>query len=560
MSLSAPDNHQSANSDRSPEQRVGQAGAEARPITGSHGASTQAVTGDGAGGAQVTWLAPEASVSEPEADVPEEEMLELQERLKQIAQRQLELVQSAGLAFYKPHPKQEEFHNLGEKYRFRAFLAGNRCGKSLGGAAETCAYAIGERLWLPKDHPCRKTRFNRAVRILIVGENWDKVNDNFVNESPVNPGKLYRFLPPALIKSRSKNSLGYTDSLTLTNGTYIKLYTVRGFVQDPMSAESAAWDVIHFDEPPPEELWKALARGLIDSEGVAYFTMTSISQPWVWDLFMPPDGIGIPEFTKNCAVVQATTRDNPHLSESAISLYEATLNEDEVEARINGKQLQYQGLVYKNFSMSEHVYKDTPESWDDVRTPPLNYNIHISVDMHPQTPNAFVFMAVSPLGTCFIYDVVFAKTTVEDTVAVIVEKLKGRWHMLRRMIFDPIIFQTDPVHRTCLAIELKRKGLWMLQPAPKAKQAGIIKLRSVFQQKNKLFIGNHCKRWLYEISRYVFDSDNKPIDKDDHMMEATYRLFMPDPIYSEESTYDVNVEVVDPLENAGISPAELTYN
>jgi len=35
-------------------------------------------------------------------------------------------------------------------------------------------------------------------------------------------------------------------------------------------------------------------------------------------------------------------------------------------------------------------------------------------------------------------------------------------------------------------------------------------------------------RFLWEVNRYSWDKDNKPVDKDDHMMECFYRLNLED--------------------------------
>lgn len=484
-----------------------------------------------------------------------QELVRLEKQKLELMQQELELLQTQGLAFYQPHQKQDQFHRAGGSARYRAVFAGNRFGKSTCGGAEDCAYAIGERLWYPKNDPARYAGlFKRPTRILIVGENWEKVNDNFVNDSPVNPGKLLKFFPRGFIKKTTRNSIGSIDSLSCENGSFIKLYTVRSFKQDPMSAESTNWDLIHFDEPCPRELFIAVTRGLMDTNGHYFFTMTAISEPWIWDLFMGQDELSGKVRTEQFFVVQGETRDNGTLSEEAIQSFEATLNEEEKEARLKGKQLQYQGLVYKEFSWANHVLTSAPEGWRDLQTPPADWNIHVSMDVHAQTPNAFVFLAVSPLGTCVVYDAIFLRTTIDDMASIVKTRLEGRWSQLRRLIIDPIAYQTDPVHRTSIATELKRRGLWMLQPAAKAKASGIIKFKSVLATPNQFFVTSPCKRWLWEIQRYIFDKENQPRDADDHMMEATYRLFLPHPLYTHTQDELPSAErVSDPLENFSLN-------
>ena len=56
------------------------------------------------------------------------------------AERQRRLTENR-LAYYKPYAKQKEFHDAGKTARERLFMAANRVGKSLCGAAEMAMFA-----------------------------------------------------------------------------------------------------------------------------------------------------------------------------------------------------------------------------------------------------------------------------------------------------------------------------------------------------------------------------------------------------------------------------------
>jgi hypothetical protein len=47
------------------------------------------------------------------------------------------------LHYYKPYPKQLQFHNAGAKYRERLMCAGNQLGKTLAGGFEAAMHATG---------------------------------------------------------------------------------------------------------------------------------------------------------------------------------------------------------------------------------------------------------------------------------------------------------------------------------------------------------------------------------------------------------------------------------
>src|SRR6187549_3778735 len=69
------------------------------------------------------------------------------------------------LQYYKPYPKQAEFHAAGAKHRERLLMAGNQTGKTLASAMELAMHVSGlyPRWW-------EGYRFDRAVRAWACGE------------------------------------------------------------------------------------------------------------------------------------------------------------------------------------------------------------------------------------------------------------------------------------------------------------------------------------------------------------------------------------------------------
>ena len=64
------------------------------------------------------------------------------ENLKDLEEYE-KLRSEAGLYFYKPYPKQIEFHNAGSRFRERALIAGNQLGKTLCAAHEVAYHMTG---------------------------------------------------------------------------------------------------------------------------------------------------------------------------------------------------------------------------------------------------------------------------------------------------------------------------------------------------------------------------------------------------------------------------------
>src|SRR5512143_900873 len=76
------------------------------------------------------------------------------------------------LQYYRPYPKQREFHDAGKNYRERLLLAGNQVGKTFCGAMEIAAHASGRypEMW-------NGYRFDHPVRAWVCGESSEVVRE-----------------------------------------------------------------------------------------------------------------------------------------------------------------------------------------------------------------------------------------------------------------------------------------------------------------------------------------------------------------------------------------------
>jgi hypothetical protein len=100
---------------------------------------------------------------------------------------------------------------------------------------------------------------------------------------------------------------------------------------------------------------------------------------------------------------------------------------------------------------------------------------------------------------------------------------------------DPLGFIEDPITESCMADELcdqlAKNGVrtCVVEKATKALAQGILRVQGNLRDRDSagqplLYFTPTCKRTLWELQRYCWDEkENKPIDKDDHMMENLYR-------------------------------------
>jgi hypothetical protein len=465
---------------------------------------------------------------------------------KQLADTlaELEALKCAnGSAFYEPHKKQDLFHRGGVK-KYRYVRTGNRWGKSQCGAAEDVAWARGYREWYVEGDEGRYAGIpHRATKGVVLVHDWDKAGEIFTNQiNGVGRGKLFDYIPKDELVGVVKSSGGNVSCIKVKSrwgGTStIYIDTVKSFMQNAMGHESSQWDWIHVDEPLPEDMWKAYARGLMDTGGSAWFLCTPLNQAWINDFFIPSrrtrlDTNSATIFGKKLVIIGSTS-DNPHISEEARLDYADTLTEDEKQCRLEGIPKAMSGMVYKAFSPEfipvGHVYEDCPTGWVDAVTPPSDYTVRYAIDPHPQTPHAVLFAATAPTGEVFFFREIFEQTLLKNLAEQIVDIIGVR--EVASALCDPAAFINNPVTGDTMADTLALNGVFV-EKAVKDLVRGIIAgqaaLRKAMPEGHKwLNFHSSLTETLWEFDHYEWDQkrENKPIDKNDHMMENFYRLVL----------------------------------
>jgi hypothetical protein len=470
----------------------------------------------------------------------------LLKRKIQLRRKQLELAKEYGLLFYRPHNKQDQFHSAGD-FKFRLARCGNRFGKSDMGVSEDLAWALGERPWYDKNDPRRYVGIpQRATKGLIIAADWDKVDEIFTGDGKKgNIGKIYKKIPKHLITGIVRNHTGVICQMQIL-GLYglstICFDTRKSFATNPMGSESSDWDWIHVDEPIAEAHWKAVSRGLVDRGGSAWFTCTLLEQPWIQDFFFPSqeeskqsEYIQIKDGRKVRWVITGTIWDNPHLSKADIADFLESLTPEERDCRERGIPLHLSGLVYKEFEPQKHVLKNVPHGWKSYNQPPKDYSIWVRIDPHPRTPHAVLFLAISPLGQLFFYDEIFEACVISKLAEQIRKKTEG--YIIQDIKMDPSAWIENPIDRTSMADEFERCGVYGIEKASKDLDRGILATKEYLSgQKGEIYFAPTLRTTIWEISRYAWADKqgvptNKPVDKDDHMMENLRRFLIDEPYY-----------------------------
>jgi hypothetical protein len=491
----------------------------------------------------------------PQTDFQEVDEVErhlLLQRKLDLERKRLQLIKDFGLAFYVPYPKQDSFHKADKKLRM--YRAGNRSGKSTMGCAEDCAWLLGHRPWYKVGDPARTVGIpQRPVKLLVITTDWDKVDEIFTSQKGEG-GKLWRMLPKGFVKSTRRNHSGAIETIECENGSILRFDTTESFKKNPQGSESSDWDGIHIDEPCSIEQWKASSRGLIDRNGRGWFTLTPLTEFWINDLFFPGE-YNQRKQRDDVWAESGSTTDNPHLSREAIQAFMSELTEDEIQCRLHGVPLELSGLVYKQFRYAKHVLQKVPFGWAAYHRPPKNYIINVRIDPHPQTPHAVLFEAVSPERYRFFFHEIFKHCTIEELCRDINDVTAG--YYVNSVKIDPIAKTPDPISGGSMLTEFWKYNI-LAQEASKAKAFGVLNTQQVLlSNPQSLFVSPELRRFLFEIHRYCYDKENKPIDKDDHMMENMYRMLLDEAIWFDPDTSSSPISER-PIDDSVPDPFEFT--
>lgn len=494
-------------------------------------------------------------------------------RLKRLR----ELRESYGLNFYRPHWKQHLFHICQAVGRYGR--TGNRFGKSEMGIAEDISWCMGGRPWYRetfdildgegnvrehhvgrRDHPFITCGIpQRPVKGLLIVVDWDMAKRIFTNREGSYEvfGKLWRLLPTEAIGKVTNGGRGdRIEKVEIKRprefgggSSTLSIDTIESYKHNKLGAESADWDFIHVDEPVPEGLYTAHARGLMDRNGSFWFTCTPLDQMWINDMFTPPnrrslddqpDGLTfVPESESGKAgelyVITGSIYDNPHRSESGVANFESKLTREERECRLYGRPLAMAGMVYKEFIYDLHVLPgpNPPIGWSDFHLPPADYTIRVAWDVHGVRVGQMVlFAATAPDGTVFIYDEIAGEPGIQATAKRVKEKTAGR--NVAAWIIDPRALIVNPVTETADVIDAIMEEELYFEPGSKDLTVGISAVKDKLLERNivnrgfpTIYFSPRLKETLYEFTHYIYDLEkNKPKDEHDHMMENLYRLVL----------------------------------
>ena len=262
---------------------------------------------------------------------------------------------------------------MNQKQRDGFTLGGNRSGKTTAGIIE-------DLWWVTRRHPYKQIPSDVDIRGRVLGDGFD---NGTVNQVLIPAIKRW-VIPSDLVGGSWEDSWhNASHTLTLENGSFLEF---KSYDQDLDKHAGTSRHFVHFDEEPPQDIFKESLIRLIDTQGPWWITLTPINgMTWVYDeLYLPWSENKL----KTVSVIEVSMTDNPHLDLKYIE-GQMELHAGDEATRIHGKFQEKGGLIFPEFNFAHQFHAS---EW----YPPLDWQVFMSMDHGVNNPTAVLWHAVSP--------------------------------------------------------------------------------------------------------------------------------------------------------------------
>lgn len=449
--------------------------------------------------------------------------------LLQLAIRKEEADNARRIDVYKPHSGawrgkpddgQKGFHI--SSARIRVLLGGNQSGKTIAGVVEAVWYALGI-------HPYKKIRVPNRGRVIASLGFEEGANQNIVP-------KLWDWLPKGALKGKPRfNQAGIPATWEFNNGSVINILSGE---QEDKVFEGWTGDWAWIDEPCRKQIYEATRRGLLRNKGDIWFTLTPLTEPWLFnDIYEPC----ISGERKDVEAFHIDTWDNAvsnggYLPDDSIREFEKDLPDDLKESRIHGKFRFLSGRIYPQFDPKLHIVPqfEVPKHWE----------VWDGFDPHLRKEHAYCQWAISPQGEIYVCNEIYSKMTIPELAEAAKRLREGK--NITCTLIDTSAETPDALYRITPRRLLEQHGIHTrLADKNKNVSHGIHVMRDLLTPKmlyhNKMapqfYVMNHCHRHIKEFQNYVQDDrDSEYVVKDtprkiwDDMMDLDRYLVVEHPL------------------------------
>lgn len=394
------------------------------------------------------------------------------------------------------HPAQSQIAK--DRHRFRVVNAGRRFGKTELAVEEIAGKAV----------------FKKDRNIAYIAPTYQQARD-------IAWGALKKKLEPVTVGAPNESRLEI--NVKTVDGGQSKI-VLRGW-EAVETLRGQRFDFIVIDEiAMMRNFWvgwnEVLSPTLIDTKGDALFISTPKGFNHFFDLFNLQDKD--PDFKS----FKFTTYDNPYIPREEIEREKATKPESSFAQEYLADFRKMEGLVYKEFDRTKHVFTELPQtSWLETIA---------GLDFGYTNPFALLVIKKDFDNN---YWVVLERYATQKTNAEIIEICKQLGNINQ--------FYPDPAEPDRIE-EMKRSGL-NVREVSKDVEAGIDRVREMFKT-NKLKIHSSCTNLIAELETYRYkdkkenqNEPEEPVKENDHACDALrYAIYSNQPTPLVDST-DYNI-------------------
>ncbi len=426
--------------------------------------------------------------------------------------------------FYKPYPKQAQFHSDGLKYSERCLGAGNQTGKSYCGAMEASFHATG---LYPDDWPGR--RFSKATVGWVCGVSGELIRDT--------TQKLLvgRMQDAEMIGTGSiphdhiigyKKAMGVPDLLDHIkvkhkSDSHQSLIFLKSYEKGREKFQGETIDWIWYDEEPKSDIY---------TEGLTRTNNGQVGQ-FSWLTFTPLKGMTKVAMkfyqnpSRNQSLTMMTIDDAEHYSNEEKEGIIASYEDYELEARTKGIPSMGSGRIY---AISEERITcnpfEIPRFWPRIRGLDFGYD-------HPQS---IVDMAYDPDD-----DIVYVRAVAKER-----EMTPSQFSLIINKSNDwiPVAWPHDGLNRDKgsgqqLSEMYSEAGVSMLENRATFEngsnnvEPGISNILDRMRS-GRWKVFDTCEKWLEEFRLYHRKTNNKTLEvsivktNDDALDASRYGLMM----------------------------------
>ena len=449
----------------------------------------------------------------------------------------------------------------------RWLLGGNRSGKTETGVREDVAFSQGFRPFFDRSDEDFRTPISPPTRGRIFCEDWEKAAKGTIVP------KLFSVIPPESIKSVRKNQMGveYFWQLWVPFDATKAVSTIEIVTNkaDVRSVEGWRGDWIHFDEPTRKNMFIAATRGLVDTNGYFWFTLTPLNEPWILDeiVLATDKETGERKYSGEYVSIYENMW-NPEtasgfLTTEGIESYASKLTDIEKKTRLYGEFAHLSGRVFDSFDPSLHIYPNSTIKLEEI---PETWWKDCFIDPAKRKPHCVVFVAWSPEGDLYVYDgfrigdpkyaddfpdVIPAVPTVTELISEIKKRCDP---YPQRFFVDP--FADTPDWDTGTSLYDMLSDEFAIEKWPKVdKEEAIAPLQTLMMKspatgKTKFHVHHMLTRAVYEIERYRWDEWKSDVRKykakvikvDDDYVDCMLAAAMcPPPLFDDEDDIEPRV-------------------